>query len=205
MADKILSLRKAPLYIDDSAGIDIFQMRAKCRRLKQRYGIKMVFIDYLQLMNGAPDANRNRNREQEISNISRQLKEMSKELEIPVLAMSQLSRKVEDRPMAIPMLSDLRESGAIEQDADIVMAIHRPEKYGMEQDENGNSTVNLANIHILKFRSGDTGVCPLMFEGKYVRFRDFPVFNEPVIYDSKMNAEIKPNDNFDKNLQYLCS
>lgn len=197
LADKILALRKAPLYIDDSAGIDIFQMRAKCRRLKQRYDIKMVFIDYLQLMNGTPDANRNRNREQEISNISRQLKEMSKELEIPVLAMSQLSRKVEDRPMAIPQLSDLRESGAIEQDADIVMAIHRPEKYGIEQDDQGNSTANLANIHILKFRSGDTGVCPLMFEGKYVRFRDFPVIGEPVIIDSKMNAEIRPNDNFD--------
>lgn len=197
MADKIMSLRKAPLYIDDSAGIDIYQMRAKCRRLKQRYGIKMVFIDYLQLMSGAPDANRNRNREQEISNISRQLKEMSKELEIPVLAMSQLSRKVEDRPMAIPTLADLRESGAIEQDADIVMAIHRPEKYGIEQDEMGNSTANLANIHILKFRSGDTGVCPLMFEGKYVRFRDFPVVGEPMIIDSKMNAEIKPNDGFD--------
>ena len=197
MYDKITSLRQAPLYIDDSAGIDIFQMRAKCRRLKQRYGIKMVFIDYLQLMSGAPDANRNRNREQEISNISRQLKEMSKELEIPVLAMSQLSRKVEDRPMAIPQLADLRESGAIEQDADIVMAIHRPEKYGIQQDDQGNSTVNLANIHILKFRSGDTGVCPLMFEGKYVRFRDFPVIGEPVIFDSKMNAEIRPNDNFD--------
>ena len=165
--------------------------------MKQRYDIKMVFIDYLQLMNGTPDANRNRNREQEISNISRQLKEMSKELEIPVLAMSQLSRKVEDRPMAIPQLSDLRESGAIEQDADIVMAIHRPEKYGIEQDDQGNSTANLANIHILKFRSGDTGVCPLMFEGKYVRFRDFPVIGEPVIIDSKMNAEIRPNDNFD--------
>ena len=197
MADKIMSLRKAPLYIDDSAGIDIFQMRAKCRRLKQRYGIKMVFIDYLQLMNGAPDANRNRNREQEISNISRQLKEMAKELEIPVLAMSQLSRKVEERPMAIPQLADLRESGAIEQDADIVMAIHRPEKYGIEQDDQGNSTANLANIHILKFRSGDTGVCPLMFEGRYVRFRDFPVVGEPMIRDSKMNAEIKPNDRFD--------
>ena len=197
LADKILALRKAPLYIDDSAGIDIFQMRAKCRRLKQRYDIKMVFIDYLQLMSGAPDANRNRNREQEISNISRQLKEMSKELEIPVLAMSQLSRKVEDRPMAIPQLADLRESGAIEQDADIVMAIHRPEKYGLEQDEMGNSTANLANIHILKFRSGDTGVCPLMFEGKFVRFRDFPVIGEPMIRDSKMNAEIKQNDDFD--------
>ena len=197
LADKILALRKAPLYIDDSAGIDIFQMRAKCRRLKQRYDIKMVFIDYLQLMSGAPDANRNRNREQEISNISRQLKEMSKELEIPVLAMSQLSRKVEERPMAIPQLSDLRESGAIEQDADIVMAIHRPEKYGIEQDDQGNSTANLANIHILKFRSGNPDICPLMFEGKYVRFRDFPVFGEPVIIDSKMNAEIRPNDNFD--------
>lgn len=197
LADKILALRKAPLYIDDSAGIDIFQMRAKCRRLKQRYGIKMVFIDYLQLMNGAPDASRNRNREQEISNISRQLKEMSKELEIPVLAMSQLSRKVEERPMAIPMLSDLRESGAIEQDADIVMAIHRPEKYGIEQDDNGNSTHSLANIHILKFRSGDTGICPLMFEGKYVRFGDFPVVPESVTIDSKMNAEIQPNRDFD--------
>ncbi len=197
MAEKIMSLRKAPLYIDDSAGIDIFQMRAKCRRLKQRYGIKMVFIDYLQLMSGAPDANRNRNREQEISNISRQLKEMSKELEIPVLAMSQLSRKVDERPMAIPILSDLRESGAIEQDADIVMAIHRPEKYGLEVDDHGNSTANLANIHILKFRSGNPDICPLMFEGNYVRFRDFPVVGEPVIIDSKMNAEIKPNDKFD--------
>ena len=197
MAEKIMNLRKAPLYIDDSAGIDIFQMRAKCRRLKQRHDIQMVFIDYLQLMNGAPDANKNRNREQEISNISRQLKEMSKELDIPVLAMSQLSRRVDDRPMAIPILSDLRESGAIEQDADIVMAIHRPEKYGMEQDDHGNSTANLANIHILKFRSGEPDVCPLMFEGKYVRFRDFPVIREPVIYDSKMNAEIKPNEKFD--------
>ena len=197
MASTIMSLSKAPLYIDDSTGLDIFQMRAKCRRMKQRYGIKMVFIDYLQMMNGAPDANRNRNREQEISNISRQLKEMSKELEIPVLAMSQLSRKADDRPMGIPMLSDLRESGAIEQDADIVMAIHRPEKYGMEQDDHGNSTEKLANIHILKFRSGDTDIFPLMFEGKYVRFRDFPVIGEPVIIDSKMNAEIRPNDNFD--------
>lgn len=115
--------------------------------------------------------------------------------EIPVLAMSQLSRKVDERPMAIPILSDLRESGAIEQDADIVMAIHRPEKYGLEVDEQGNSTANLANIHILKFRSGNPDICPLMFEGNYVRFRDFPVIGEPVIIDSKMNAEITPNDN----------
>lgn len=194
--DKIMSLKKAPLYIDDSVGLDIFQLRAKCRRMKQRYDIKMVFIDYLQLMSSAPDANRNRNREQEISNISRQLKEMSKELDIPVMAMSQLSRKAEDRPMAIPTLADLRESGAIEQDADIVMAIHRPEKYGIAQDEHGNSTANLANIHILKFRSGNPDVCPLMFEGNYVRFSDFPAPHE-VIFDSKINAEIKPNDNFD--------
>lgn len=198
LADTILNLRKAPLYIDDSVGLDIFQMRAKCRRMKQRYDIKMVFIDYLQLMNGSPDGNRNRNREQEISNISRQLKEMSKELGIPVLAMSQLSRKVEERPMAIPLLSDLRESGAIEQDADIVMAIHRPERYGMTQDEKGNSAVNLANIHVLKFRAGSTGVCPLMFEDKYVRFSDFPVIRNSVIVESKINADIEPNGNFDK-------
>ena len=197
LADKIMMLRRAPLYIDDSVGIDIFQMRAKCRRLKQRYDIKMVFIDYLQLMSASPDANRNRNREQEISNISRQLKEMSKELELPVLAMSQLSRRVEERPMAIPQLSDLRESGAIEQDADIVMAIHRPEKYGIDQDELGNSTAKLANIHILKFRAGDTDVCPLMFEGKYVRFGDFPIAKEEVILDSKINTKIGPNEKFD--------
>lgn len=192
LSNGIMKLRKAPLFIDDSSGIDIFQMRAKCRRLKQRYDIKMVFIDYLQLMSASPDASRNRSREQEVSNISRQLKEMSKELAIPVLAMSQLSRKAEERPMAIPLASDLRESGSLEQDADIVMAIHRPEKYGIEQDEQGNSTANLANIHILKFRSGDTDVCRLMFDGKYVRFRDFPV-----IVASKINAEIKPNVDFD--------
>ena len=198
LKDKIDNLANIPLYIDDTAGIDIFQLRAKCRRLKQRYDIQMVFIDYLQLMHSSADANRNRNREQEISNISCQLKEMSKELNIPVLAMAQLSRKVEDRPLKIPQLSDLRESGSIEQDADIVLALRRPYKCGEEQDEHGNSTENLAELLILKHRSGDIGKVELQFEGKYVRFSNMPITVPQVVtIDSKMNADISPNTNFD--------
>ncbi|MCR4829265.1 MAG: replicative DNA helicase [Bacteroidales bacterium] len=166
------SMRDIPLIIDDSVGIDIFEMRAKCRRLQQQHGIKMVFIDYLQLMNSSGDS-RNRNREQEVSAISRQLKEMAKELNIPVLAMSQLSRRVEDRPMGIPQSSDLRESGSLEQDADIVMAIHRPVIYGQNKDDQGRDITELANLHILKHRSGSLGIVPLRFEDRYVRFSDW--------------------------------
>ncbi|MCR5191985.1 MAG: replicative DNA helicase [Bacteroidales bacterium] len=190
---KMQQLRNAPIYIDDTAGLDIFQLRAKCRKMKQKYGIKMVFIDYLQLMTSSGDANRNRNREQELGAISRQLKEMSKELNVPVLAMAQFNRKVDDRPMGIPQLSDLRESGAIEQDADIVIAIHRLWKYGIEQDEHGDSTENQATLRILKHRSGELGVVKLRFEGKYVRFSNPPLFT----VDSKINTDIKPNGSFD--------
>lgn len=193
IVQKIQQLSNAPIYIDDTAGLDIFQLRAKCRKMKQKYGIKMVFIDYLQLMTSAGDANKNRNREQELSTISRQLKEMSKELNIPVLAMAQFNRKVDDRPMGIPQLSDLRESGAIEQDADIVIAIHRLWKYGVDKDECGRSTENQATLRILKHRSGDLGVVNLRFEGKYVRFSNPPTFT----VDSKMNTDIKPNESFD--------
>lgn len=198
LAEKITLLRQAPLYFDDSAGLDIFELRAKCRRLKQRYNIQMVFIDYLQLMTSSSDALRNRNREQEVSNISRQLKEMSKELDIPVLAMAQLGRKVEDRPLMIPKSSDLRESGSLEQDADIVLALRRPWKCGQEQDDQGNSTKNMAELHILKHRSGDTGVIKLLFEDRYVRFSNFPFVQPVVEVESRLNADIKPNDNFDK-------
>ena len=205
LKEEINRLRMAPLYIDDTAGLDIFELRAKCRRLKMRYNIQMVFIDYLQLMTASGDANKNRNREQEISNISRQLKEMSKELDIPVLAMAQLSRKVEDRPLQIPQLNDLRESGSIEQDADIVLALRRPYKCGEEQDEHGNSTENLAELRILKHRSGDIGIVRLQFEGKYVRFSNIPVIPQTVVKDSKINNDITPNIKFDnpaKELQY---
>ena len=157
----------------------------------------MVFIDYLQLMTAAGDITKNRNREQEISNISRQLKEMSKELNIPVLAMAQLSRRVEDRPLQIPQLSDLRESGSIEQDADIVLALRRPYKCGEEQDEHGNSTENLAELRILKHRSGDIGKVMLEFEGRFVRFSNISIIPQTIVKDSKMNRDIAPNANFD--------
>lgn len=193
VVQKMQELGKAPLYFDDTAGLDIFQLRAKCRKMKQKYGIKMVFIDYLQLMTSSGEANKNRNREQELSAISRQLKEMAKELEIPVLAMAQFNRKADDRPMGIPQLSDLRESGAIEQDADIVIAIHRLWKYGIETDEHNNSTENQATLRILKHRSGELGVVNLRFDGKYVRFSNPPLFT----VESRMNSDIKPNGSFD--------
>lgn len=205
LKQKLDELRRAPLYIDDTAGIDIFQLRAKCRCLRDRYKIRAVFIDYLQLMTSAGEVNRNRNREQELSNISRQLKEMSKELNIPVIAMAQFNRKADERPMGIPMLSDLRESGSIEQDADIVIAIHRMEKYGIDVDEKGNATRGMATLRILKHRAGAIGNIDLRFEGEYVRFSNIPVFENTVVYDSKMNRDIVPNTGFDnpaKEMQY---
>ncbi len=201
-----LPLADAPIYIDDTPQLTIFELRAKCRRLKQRFDIQMVFIDYLQLMSGASDNNRNGNREQEISAISRQLKALSKELNIPVLAMSQLSRAVETRGgTKEPMLSDLRESGAIEQDADIVMFIYRPEYYGIDSDEKG-STAGMADIIIAKHRSGATGKVRLRFVNQFARFEN-PEFVSPdtfampqntafdsgagptIIVDSKMNRD----------------
>ena len=166
-------LNDAKIFIDDTPQLTIYELRAKCRRLKQHHDIKMVFIDYLQLMSAGSDAmNRNGNREQEISTISRQLKALSKELGIPVLAMSQLSRAVETRGGSKkPMLSDLRESGAIEQDADIVMFIYRPEYYGLLDDEKG-STLGMADIILAKHRSGAVGEVRLRFVGKYARFEN---------------------------------
>lgn len=167
-----LKLEQAPIYIDDSSQLSIFELRAKCRRLKERFGIKMVFIDYLQLMQGNTD-NRNTNREQEISYISRQLKSLSKELQIPILALSQLSRAVETRNATgakKPQLSDLRESGAIEQDADIVMFISRPEYYGVESFDDGTSTIDKAEIILAKHRSGSTGEIRLDFKKQFVKF-----------------------------------
>lgn len=195
---KMNKLNQAQIYIDDTAGLDIFQLRAKCRRLQARYGIKVVFIDYLQLMTTTGDVSRNRNREQELSIISRQLKEMSKELNIPVIAMAQFNRKVDDRPMGIPMLSDLRESGSIEQDADMVIAIHRLEKYGVDVDDKGNSTKDMATLRILKHRAGEIGNIDLMFEGKYVRFSNIPAVRNNAESIPASNLDIKSNSNFDK-------
>lgn len=176
MKEQILAksemLNTAPIYLDDSSQMSIFELRAKCRRLKQRFNIQAVFIDYLQLMRG--DEGRNGNREQEISTISRQLKSLSKELAIPIIALAQLSRAVETRGGSKePLLSDLRESGAIEQDADIVMFIYRPEYYGQAEDENNIPTAGMAKVILAKHRAGGTGRINMKFVAKYARFENF--------------------------------
>ncbi|MEO6290074.1 MAG: replicative DNA helicase [Ginsengibacter sp.] len=148
-------LASAPIHIDDSAALNIFELRAKCRRLKNKHNVGLIIIDYLQLMSGAGE-NRNSNREQEISRISRDLKGLAKELSVPVIALSQLSREVEKRKEGnkMPQLSDLRESGAIEQDADMVMFLYRPEYYDITANEMGESNKGETHVRIAKHRNG---------------------------------------------------
>jgi len=151
----IQRLAQAPIFIDDTPALNIFELRAKCRRLKNANNIGLIIIDYLQLMSGTGE-NRNSNREQEISNISRSLKGLAKELQVPIIALSQLSREVEKRKEGnkMPQLSDLRESGAIEQDADMVMFLYRPEYYDITQDEMGDSNRGETHVRIAKHRNG---------------------------------------------------
>lgn len=149
----IKTLEQAPIFIDDTAALNIFEFRAKARRLVNKHQVGLIIIDYLQLMSGSSD--RNTNREQEISSISRSLKALAKELNIPILALSQLSRAVETRKESkMPQLSDLRESGAIEQDADMVMFIYRPEYYEVMTNEMGDSTQGETHVRIAKHRNG---------------------------------------------------
>jgi len=147
-------LSNAPIFIDDSAALNIFELRAKCRRLKNKHNVGLIIIDYLQLMSGSAD--RNSNREQEISKISRDLKGLAKELQVPIIALSQLSREVEKRKEGnkMPQLSDLRESGAIEQDADMVMFLYRPEYYDITANEFGESNKGETHVKIAKHRNG---------------------------------------------------
>jgi replicative DNA helicase len=175
--ERIRNLSVAPLYIDDTPALSIFELRAKARRLKEQQKISLIIIDYLQLMSGGPDSRGNR--EQEISQISRGLKSLAKELEIPIIALSQLSRQVENRAGGNkrPQLSDLRESGAIEQDADMVMFIYRPEYYGIEVDENNQPTKGRAEIIIAKNRHGSIVDVPLKFIGQFAKFTDLD-YNE---------------------------
>ncbi|MBX2932530.1 MAG: replicative DNA helicase [Chitinophagaceae bacterium] len=157
----IKRLEAAPLYIDDTAALNIFEFRAKARRLVNKFKVGLIIIDYLQLMSSTGD-NRNTNREQEISTISRNLKALAKELDIPIIALSQLSRAVETRKESkMPQLSDLRESGAIEQDADMVMFIYRGEYYGVTTDSNGEDNRSLTEIKIAKHRNGDLATIQL--------------------------------------------
>ena len=172
-------MNKAPIFIDDTPGLSIWDLRAKCRRLKAEKGIGMIVIDYLQLMSGSA-SNKNTNREQEIAGISRSLKEIAKELDVCVIALSQLSRAVESRGGdKRPVLSDLRESGSIEQDADMVMFLYRPEYYGFETDDEGNSTLGMAELIIAKQRNGPTGTVKLQFIGQYGKFSDWTYNNNP--------------------------
>ncbi|WP_077196664.1 replicative DNA helicase [Prevotella ihumii] len=161
----------APIFVDDTPGLSVFELRTKARRLVREHGIKVLMIDYLQLMNA--NGMRFNNRQEEVSTISRSLKGLAKELNIPVLALSQLSRNVEQREGPEgkrPQLSDLRESGAIEQDADMVLFVHRPEYYHIYQDEKGNDLHGKAQIIIAKHRKGATGDVLLEFKGEYTRF-----------------------------------
>jgi len=191
---KIRELTEAPIFIDDTPGLNIFELRAKARRLKANHGIEMIIIDYLQLMTAGVDGSKGGNREQEISQISRALKGIAKELEIPVIALSQLSRNVEQRGgPKIPQLSDLRESGAIEQDADMVLFIYRPEYYNLTETEDGQSTANYAEVHIAKHRNGALGVVPLKYINNLAKFGDL---DEEPAYSA--GAGLKPNTSFDE-------
>ncbi len=194
---KVKALEKAPLFIDDTPSLSIFDLRAKARRLASQHGIKLIVIDYLQLMT-AGGTQKGGNREQEISTISRNLKALAKELNVPVIALSQLSRAVETRGGSKrPLLSDLRESGAIEQDADIVSFIYRPEYYKIDEwdDEEQSPTEGQAEFIIAKHRNGGLDNIRLKFIGELGKFDNLDQFDFPSEIPSSMNTEAD-EDNF---------
>ena len=158
------TIGRSNLIIDDTPGISISEMRSKCRKYKMEHNLELIIIDYLQLMSGSVGG-RNESRQQEISDISRSLKALARELSVPVIALSQLSRAVEQRPDHRPMLSDLRESGAIEQDADVVMFIYRDDYYNKDTEH-----VNEAEIIIAKQRNGPIGTVTLTWLPQYTKF-----------------------------------
>ncbi len=203
---KIGRLEQAPLIIDDTPALNIFEFRAKCRRLKSQHDIQLIIIDYLQLMQGkSADSKGGGNREQEIGSISRALKSVAKELNVPVIALSQLSRAVENRPGASkrPMLSDLRESGSIEQDADMVLFLYRPEYYGLTEDENGMPTQGVGEVIIAKHRNGETGTVRLKFVGKYVKFVDLEQGNDNFAPQNNAFAGLNPSQDFEKPSNFI--
>ena len=205
---KVTALENAPLFIDDTPSLSIFDLRAKARRLSSQYGIKLIVVDYLQLMTTGT-SNKSGNREQEISMISRNLKALAKELDIPVIALSQLSRAVETRGGSKrPLLSDLRESGAIEQDADIVSFIYRPEYYKIDEwdDEERTPSAGQAEFIVAKHRNGGLDNIRLKFVASLGKFENLDAFDAPVEFQSKINRDqdspfenprISPDDAFD--------
>ena len=196
---KIKELYDAPLYIDDTPSLSVFELRTKARRLVREHGVKMIIIDYLQLMNAS--GMQYGSREQEVSMISRSLKGLAKELNVPIIALSQLNRGVEGRTGIEgkrPQLSDLRESGAIEQDADMVCFIHRPEYYKILEDEKGNSLIGLAEIIIAKHRNGATADVLLRFKSEFARFQNIEdEYNQAQTeFGSRMNPTPVAANNF---------
>jgi replicative DNA helicase len=198
-------LSNAPLFIDDTPALSILELRAKCRRLKAQHDIQLVVIDYLQLMSGDGGKFGGGNREQEIANISRSLKSMAKELDVPVIALSQLSRAVETRGGdKRPQLSDLRESGSIEQDADMVMFLYRPEYYKLTEDAYGGPTKDLAEVIIAKHRNGSLENVKLKFISSFTKFADWESsYGEADIYGQNpapsliMPSKANPSTTFD--------
>ncbi len=208
---KVKSLEKAPLYIDDTPSLSIFDLRAKARRLASKHGIKLLMVDYLQLMT-AGGGQKGGNREQEISMISRNLKALAKELNIPVIALSQLSRAVETRGGSKrPLLSDLRESGAIEQDADIVSFIYRPEYYKIDEwdDEEHSPTEGQGEFIVAKHRNGGLDEIRLKFVGHLGKFENLETFDFSNEFQSQMNAanddtfKASPNEAFGSSMNDL--
>ncbi len=208
---KIREMFNAPLYVDDTPSLSVFELRTKARRLVRDYGVKIIIIDYLQLMNASGMSYNSR--QEEVSTISRSLKGLAKELNIPIIALSQLNRSVEQRvgqggdgnaaASVRPQLSDLRESGAIEQDADMVCFIHRPEYYKMYKDQYGNDLRGVAEIIIAKHRNGAVGDVRLRFRGEYARFANLNEDNLPPlpgeeagVIRSRLNTPEEPDDRF---------
>ena len=211
LTKNIDTLQNAPLYVDDTPAIGVFELRAKCRRLKAKNDISMIVIDYLQLMTGANDGKGNGNREQEISYISRSLKGIAKELNVPVIALSQLSRAVETRGgTKRPMLSDLRESGAIEQDADMVMFLYRPDYYGITEDADNQDCRGIAEVIVAKNRHGALRTVKVRFVANFAKFVNLDTqfmelpqdYNNTITKGSRMNDPEDDNDNADNSTPF---
>lgn len=214
--NKTSSLADAPIFIDDTPALSILDLYAKARKIAREKEVKLIMIDYLQLMNGADGNNSRRtgNRDQEIGRITRSLKALAKELNIPVIALSQLSRAVETRGGdRKPILADLRESGSIEQEADMVIFLYRAEYYGITEDADGNSLIGIAEAIIAKHRGGSLDSVPLKFIGKYTKFLDVDYTEEfkgqqtIESYESKIQkltpmSDIPPDEEEDDDLPF---
>jgi replicative DNA helicase len=186
-------LANVPLYVDDTPGMSVLELRAKSRRLKARYNIQVIFVDYLQLMHSP---GRTESRQQEVSEISRGLKALARELNVPVVVMAQLNRNPEGRTDNRPRMSDLRESGAIEQDADVIMLLHREEYY--KKDNCPEEMRGIAEIIIDKQRNGPTGVVKLVFNQRLTRFDNLAFSAEPAYTQGSYNRPSGGNDAYEE-------